>query len=335
MDGGAEPIQEVRRVAAQSILTPTGGFLQDGSGAGYTHTLNPATGCIFARGFCGSFCYARVFAERRFGRGAFGRTLVVKENAARLLERELARAAARPVDHPHHLSRLRIFAASTTDPCAGPARAVFRECLRVMARRPPGLLVVQTRSPAVLGLRREILALARAQRRGEAGEAPGEVALSFTLETDDSSFFAGRDGPGVAVRRRVFERLSAWPLRRHLAVAPCLPLLDARAFADWIAEFATDATVDTFVSGDGSGGRRTASGPLPEKLRQRGHAWRSEVHARQLFGLLRARMGEHVGWSAAGFLRLAGVDRGGGPPGPRSGDKPARHPPRGRSSSVP
>ena len=39
----------------RSILTPTGGFL----GSGYTHTLNPYSGCAFAGSVCGLYCYAQ------------------------------------------------------------------------------------------------------------------------------------------------------------------------------------------------------------------------------------------------------------------------------------
>ena len=39
----------------KSILSPTRGFL----GSGYTHTLNPYSGCAFAWSVCGLFCYAQ------------------------------------------------------------------------------------------------------------------------------------------------------------------------------------------------------------------------------------------------------------------------------------
>ena len=38
-----------------SILSPTRGFL----GSGFTHTLNPYSGCAFAGSVCGLFCYAQ------------------------------------------------------------------------------------------------------------------------------------------------------------------------------------------------------------------------------------------------------------------------------------
>jgi len=146
-----------------------------------------------------------------------------------------------------------VFSSSTTDPCAGPALAITRDVLRIVARFPLARWVVQTRSPRVLDLESEIRALG------------DRVVVSFTLETDDEALWrsAPPGAPSITARRRAFERMAAWPVRRHLAVAPCLPCRDARAFADWIAAHATEATVDSFVSGDGSGGRRTARSPLP------------------------------------------------------------------------
>lgn len=289
--------QLVAPTAARSILTPTGGYLDgepEGEG-GFTHTYNPAVGCAFAPGFCGAFCYAREFAERRLGAGAWGREMLVKENAPALLERELERAARRPPGHRHHVARLCVFGSSATDPCAGPALAITRECLRVVARFPVARWVLQTRSPAVLALEEELLALG------------SRAVVSFTLETDDERLWrSGPPGaPGIAARRRCFEALAAWPLRRHLAVSPCLPLRDPRAFADWIARHATDATVDTLVSGDGAGGRRSARGAVPELLAAGGADWRDEGPARALHALLVERMGARAGWSAGGFARLA------------------------------
>ena len=79
----------VTTLQVRTALNATGGFLQDASGGGYTHTFNPAVGCAYAGGFCGAFCYARGFAERLAGAGTWGRDLLVKENAPEILEREL------------------------------------------------------------------------------------------------------------------------------------------------------------------------------------------------------------------------------------------------------
>jgi DNA repair photolyase len=285
----------VRTISAQSALTPTGGFLAEGPEGGFTHSFNPAIGCGFARGLCGDYCYARGFAERLGGRGTWGERLLVKTNAAEVLQDELERASARPSDHPLHVRRLRIFSASSTDPCAKPVLELYRRCLSVAAAFPIACWVIQTRSPLVVSLAKEV------QDLGE------RAVLSFTLETDDETLWrSGPAGaPGISARRRAFESLSHWPVRRNLAVAPLLPLKDPEAFARWIAEHATDAIVDTFPSGDGSHGRRTASSPLPAWLARKGSDWRDEREARAFHARLRGLMGERAGWSREGFARLS------------------------------
>ena len=283
-------------IRARTALTPTGGFLAGRDDEpGYTHTFNPAVGCAFAPGACGLFCYAREFAERLGGSGTWGQRVLVKENAAELIDRELERASRRDPAHRHHVARLRVFSSSTTDPCAGPTLATTRAVLGVVARFPIARWVLQTRSPRVVDLEPEIVALG------------DRVVVSFTLETDDDELWcsAPPGAPSVRARRRAFERMAGWPVRRHLAVAPYLPCRDHVGFADWIAEHATEATVDSFTSGDGSGGRRTARSDLPAWFGSLGRDWRDENEARELFRLLRDRLGERAGWSADGFGRLA------------------------------
>jgi DNA repair photolyase len=283
----------IEQIDAKGALNRTGGFLASGSD-GFTHSFNPAIGCPYARGACGAFCYARPFAEHLGGAGTWGSRVLIKRNAAQLLERDLARATRRDPEHPLHVSRLAVFSASTTDPCAPPLLGLYRECLRVIARYPVRRWLIQTRSPAVLDLEREIV------------ELGARAVVSFTLETDDERLWSAlpRGSPPIAARRRAFERLSSWPVRRHLAVAPSLPARDPAGFAGWIAAHATDATVDTFVCGDGSGGARTGRSPIPDLLAALDIDWRDDRQARDLYERLRALMGNRAGWSAAGFLRL-------------------------------
>lgn len=283
---------DIERYSAASALTPTSGFLE-----GYTHTCNPAVGCSFAPGACGAYCYAREFAERTLGRGGWGERLRVKENLPDLLEAELLRAGRRSTEHRHHVSKLKVFSSSTTDPCAPPVLELYRECLRVLGRHPIGGWVLQTRSPTVVQLLPELRALG------------SRVVVSFTIESDhDILGTQGRRGsPGIAARRRAFEALARARIRRHLAVAPCLPLMNVRAFAEWIVEFAPWVTVDTALQGDGRSGARTARSELPALLAGLGFDWRDESPALELFDLLRTHIGSRVAWSQAGFARLANL----------------------------
>ena len=281
---------------AKSILTPTGGFLAGARpGSGYTHTLNPAIGCPYGRGFCGQFCYARLGLAHTFARaGDWGDYLRVKRNAADLLRRELDRAARRAPARPDHVGRLAIFASSSTDPCAGPTRPVFAACLAVLAEYPIRRIVIQTRAPGVLRLRGPIEALGK------------RAVVSLTLETDsDEVWRAGpRGAPDISTRRRLAEALREWTTTLHIAISPCLKLRAPERFADWIAATGNRATVDTFLAGDGASGARTARLNLPRLYAARGWDWREQDEAQQLFDLLRRRMGPRAGFSAAGFVGL-------------------------------
>lgn len=292
----------LEQLTTRSILTPTGGFLKPsapGGEDGFTHTLNPAVGCPFGRGFCGQFCYARngMAARMRGGDRAWGDYVGVKANAAELLEQELHRAGARPATHRHHIRRMRIFASSVTDPCAGPSWEVFRDCLRVLAVYPIRRIVIQTRSPLVLRLRKEIETLGP------------RAAVSFTLETDsDAVWSRGPQGaPTITQRRRVIEEMVDWRICRHLAISPCLPLEDPAQFAAWVARHVDLATVDTFTCGDGAAGGRTQVSPLPQIFATAGWDWRDESGPRRLFEELQRRMPGRAGWSCDGFRRLGRV----------------------------
>jgi DNA repair photolyase len=75
-------LKETRKSPKQ-LLNKASGFLE-----GYSHTLNPYTGCAFA---C-SYCYVRQMPVALFREGEWGGWVDIKENAAALLENELAKA---------------------------------------------------------------------------------------------------------------------------------------------------------------------------------------------------------------------------------------------------
>jgi len=63
--------------------------------------------------------------------------------------------------------------------------------------------------------------------------------------------------------------------------------------------------VDTFVSGDGNQGRRTARTTTSETfLRQGWGDWRAEAAAVALHTEVERRIGTRAGWSQSGFLAL-------------------------------
>ncbi len=83
----------------KTILNKGTGFL-----SGYTHSLNPYTGCSFG---C-SYCYVREMPVSLFREGEWGNWVDVKNGAANLLKKELYRAKAK--------GNVTIFMSSSTDP---------------------------------------------------------------------------------------------------------------------------------------------------------------------------------------------------------------------------
>lgn len=280
---------EVEEITVRSALTKTGGFLY-----AYTHTLQPYVGCAFGRG-CGVYCYVAESPVHKFqsdGR-AWGDYVRIKTNVAELLREELTRHSRQ-----HRLDELRVFMSSSTDPYQGieAKTQATRACLKAFAERPPGVLVVQTRSPLV-------------ERDFDLLAALGPRAwLSVTIESDDDKMRRALTPgtPSFARRRQIVERAQTAGLNVQVAVAPYLPIKDTDAFAGWLAEWADRVVVDTFVSGDGNDGARTARSALPQQFADTGLGdWRDETSARTLVERLRGIFGsEHVGWSAAGFNAL-------------------------------
>ncbi|MEB4798561.1 radical SAM protein, partial [Paenibacillus chondroitinus] len=148
---------EVNHKSAKTLLTKASGFLE-----GYSHTLNPYTGCAFA---C-SYCYVRQMPVALFRMESWGTWVDVKANAAELLENELAKAKRKgPVT---------IFMSSATDPYQPSEykERITRSLLEVMSVQPPDFLFVQTRSPLV-------------KRDADLLELLGDrVRVSMTVETD-------------------------------------------------------------------------------------------------------------------------------------------------------
>jgi hypothetical protein len=166
----------------------------------------------------------------------------------------------------------------------------------VLADFPIGAWVIQTRSPRVVDLEREIVAL---------GE---RAAVSLTIETDDDANyrFGAAGSPRIDARRRALEAMGPWGTHLHVAVSPALPIGDPGAFADWLGRHADTFTIDTAVDGDGTGeGRRTAATTFPSELAACGIDWRDTAPARAFHEMLVSRFGARAGWSCEGFRRLA------------------------------
>ena len=127
----------------KTLLNKGTGFL-----SGYSHSLNPYTGCTFG---C-SYCYVRQMPVSTFRGAEWGTWVDVKQDASIVFQKELQRAKAKgPVT---------IFMSSSTDPYQPieHKEKITRSLLEIMVNDPPDFLFVQTRSPLV---RRDIDMLSR------------------------------------------------------------------------------------------------------------------------------------------------------------------------------
>ncbi|MCS7459036.1 radical SAM protein [Paenibacillus doosanensis] len=218
------------RKTPKQLLNPASGYL-----TGYSHTLNPYAGCAFA---C-SYCYVREMPVAKFRREPWGSWIDVKEGAAAILLKELAKAKRKgPVT---------IFMSSSTDPYqpAEHRERLTRSLLEAMTDEPPDFVLVQTRSPLVT---RDIDLL---QQLG------GRVRVSMTVETDlepvRRAFTPA--APPIAARLSALKRLAAAGIDAQAAVSPVLP--SSERFAERLAEAVGRVCIDDFFMGDGSGGKRT------------------------------------------------------------------------------
>ncbi|MDY6802512.1 MAG: radical SAM protein [Cyanobacteriota bacterium] len=133
---------------AKSILNKATGFI-----GAYDFTLNPYRGCQYG---C-SYCYAAAFSPNKKMREDWGKWVIIKENAAEVLEAELA---IWRMKNPEKFPR--IYMSSVTDPYQPIESKAFltRRLLEVMLEYRP-ILVIQTRSPIIT---RDIEILQRFQR---------------------------------------------------------------------------------------------------------------------------------------------------------------------------
>ena len=101
----------------KTLLNKGTGFL-----SGYTHSLNPYTGCTFG---C-SYCYVRQMPVSTFRGEEWGTWVDIKKQAADILRKELRRAKSK--------GKVTIFMSSSTDPYqpAEYKEEVTRSLLEVM-----------------------------------------------------------------------------------------------------------------------------------------------------------------------------------------------------------
>lgn len=266
----------VSTYAPSRLLNPASGYLQ-----GYTHTLNPYGGCVYA---C-SYCYVRRLPVALFEEEKWGQWVKVKENAPALLAKELKQAKAKgPVI---------LFMSSSTDPyqpLEGKLK-LSRRLLEEMIKEPPRFLFLQTRSPLVV---RDLDLLTHLKER---------LCVSITIETDreDVRQALTPAAPPLAARRKALQAMREAGLPVQAAVAPLLPFTEK--FPEQLKEVTDWVCLDDFFLGDGAGGRRTQKLGLQQKLQQLGCAeWYHPDKIKEVLPLFQTVFGqEHVLVSQQGF----------------------------------
>ncbi len=220
----------------KTILTKGTGFL-----SGYSHSLNPYTGCAFG---C-SYCYVREMPVSIFRSEEWGSWVDVKQGAAELLDKEVTKAKKKgPVT---------IFMSSSTDPYqpAEHSEKITRSLLEALAENQPDFLFVQTRSP---------LASRDAHLFQKLGE---KVRISMTVETDSEGIrkHFTPSAPPIPARLKAMRELKEAGIPVQATIAPLLP--SSEKFPELLLPIVNRICIDDYFMGDGSGGRRTEKIGIP------------------------------------------------------------------------
>lgn len=152
---------QLKEINSKKILTEATGYLD----IGFTHSLNPYSGCAFA---C-RYCYVRELPIQRFKGIPWGQWIDIKKNARENYRKEMKslRRKQQPVN---------IYMSSATDPYQPIERKVqiTRGVLEEMLEYPPDVLVIQTRGTLI---ERDIDLLVELKEKCK-------LIVSLTIETD-------------------------------------------------------------------------------------------------------------------------------------------------------
>ena len=244
---------------AKTILSRASGYLD----TGFTHSLNPYSGCAFA---C-RYCYVREMPVQTFKDEPWGDWVERKTNAAELYVREVRRLRSK--NEP-----VRLFMSSATDPYQPVEREakLTRQLLEAMLDAPPDFLQIQTRSPLV-GRDLDLLILLKGQC---------QLLVSLTVETDreDVKRLFAPHAPGIGQRLKTLTALHDAGIATQAALSPVLPFTPA--FPEQLQGIVDRIWIDTLAIGDGTMGRRSKRLGMPELFAQEGlEAWYAEdIHLR-------------------------------------------------------
>lgn len=247
----------MQEVVSKTILTEAKGYLD----VGFTHSLNPYSGC----GFACLYCYVREMPIQRFKDIPWGEWVHIKKNAAENYRKEMQKLRKKD-------TAVNIFMSSATDPYQPIERdaQITRGILAEMIEHPPDFLQIQTRGPLI---ERDMDLLLQLKERCD-------VLVSMTIETDreDMKRIFAPYAPGVTLRLKVLKRLHDAGIPTQASVSPVLPFTPN--FAKVLEDRVDHVWIDTLRIGDGSMGRRSARLGMPELFEKHGLSewYRQDIH---------------------------------------------------------
>lgn len=250
---------EIRDIVSKSILSEAKGYLD----IGFTHSLNPYSGCAFA---C-KYCYVREMPIQKFKQIPWGEWVDIKSNAADIYRKEVIKL--RRKNKPIH-----IFMSSATDPYQPIERetGITRRILQEMLEYPPDLIQIQTRSPLIL---KDLDIIAELKDKCE-------VLVSMTIETDreDMKQLFAPYAPGIKLRLKALRDVHDAGIMTQAAISPVLPFTPD--FPKTLEGIADRIWIDTLSIGDGSMGKRSKRLGMPQLFDDHDLTdwYRSDIHVR-------------------------------------------------------
>lgn len=250
---------DIKPIIAKKILSEVKGYLD----VGFTHSLNPYSGCAFA---C-KYCYVREMPIQRFKEVPWGEWVDIKSNAAENYRNEIVKL--RRKGKPVH-----IFMSSATDPYQPIERkaVITRRLLEEMIEYPPDFLQIQTRSPLI---RRDLDLLAVLKEKCE-------ILISMTIETDreDMKRIFAPLAPGIKLRIKALRELHDAGIPTQASISPVLPFTPE--FANVLQGTVDRIWIDTLNIGDGLMGRRSERLGMPRLFEDHDlSAWyQKDIHVR-------------------------------------------------------
>lgn len=240
---------DIKEILAKKILTEAKGYLD----VGYTHSLNPYSGCAFA---C-RYCYVREMPIQRFKEIPWGEWLDIKANAAENYRKEIIKL--RKKKNP-----LNIFMSSATDPYQPIERKaeITRGILEEMIENPPDFLQIQTRGPL---LTRDIDLMVKLKEKCK-------VLVSMTIETDreDIKQIFAPYAPGINLRLKALKEIHEAGIVTQASISPVLPFTPE--FPKVLDGIVDHIWIDTLSIGDGAMGKRSERLGMPKLFEGHGQS---------------------------------------------------------------